>query len=90
MSADNTIAILESKDGYRVAHIQAVEEIQINPDYPVDNPQYNKERLQLLFGEAIVYSTMLEAHRAAFKLYKDFGYVEYGVCSFELDTEFPT
>jgi len=78
MSADNTVAVLEMRDGCRVAHVQAIENINYKPDYPDDNPVFNREWLIAYFGNSQV-TPKYKALDDAFALEKKIGYVEYGV-----------
>lgn len=72
MSADNGIYILPSpKDGkieFRVAHAQAIENIDYDPLYEV-----------LLFKNAPVFQTYKEAIVYADKLAEDYDFLEYGI-----------
>ena len=60
MSADNTIAILHTKDGYRIAHAQAIENIYYQCNRKGD-PQFNARQLWLYFSNCKVFTTMEEA-----------------------------
>jgi hypothetical protein len=91
MSADNTIVVLEMKDGYRVAHVQAIDNLEYEPDYPPEKPVLSREYLGRLFGTSKVYTFEKEAVQEAWKLYKRFGYVEYGVQHLNFSSvEFPS
>ena len=90
MSADNTIGILVTRNRkgegleFRVAHVQAIENLTWGPDYPSGpNPALNREYARLLFGDAPYFTEEAAAWRYAFKLERkilaDFGILEYGV-----------
>jgi len=76
MSADNGIYILPSPTPngleYRVAHAQAIENVDYDPMYEV-----------LLFSKAPVYASEQEAVLAAFEKAKDYDVLEYGVAMLE-------
>lgn len=81
MSADNGIYILESKDGFRVIHSQAIENIYFWETMPGEklNPKYLKQ----YFGEAKVFKTRDEAWLEARRIYDEImgeGFpLEYGI-----------
>lgn len=82
MSADNGIYIAKFPDGYRVAHAQAIEDV----DYYPEGSTERKGVLKLIFGKSEVYATLEEARTEAYKkeaeiLDDDFcPILEYGVC----------
>ncbi len=92
MSADNGIYILESKDGFRIVHAQAIENLMwwdgcavegLNPKYVYDYFKYSK-----------LIKDRGEAYIEAFDLYKELsaeGFVEYGIVPIVgwEDKEFP-
>lgn len=87
MSADNTIGILitRRRDGdegqeYRVAHVQAIDNLWYKPDYPsVAQPVLNRHHTLLQFADASVFKEAEAAMYAAMCLEQDVGYVEYGI-----------
>lgn len=87
MSADNTIGILitRRRDGqkgqeYRVAHAQAIENIEYQPDYPsAAHPVLNREYARSLFGSSKMFLNKDDAYREATRLYDAVGDVEYGI-----------
>lgn len=90
MSADNTIVVLgtKRKDGqpgmeYRVAEIQAAENLTYQPDYPPTKPVLNRWHLLIIFNGKRVILDKLEALETAQKLEKESGYVEYGISFWE-------
>jgi hypothetical protein len=95
MSADNTVAILHTKDGYRVKHAQAIENIYYQCRRKGD-PQFNARQLWFYFSDCKVFTTMEEADKEAQRIYdeimgEDWGsIVEYGIQTFGDGTfEFP-
>jgi hypothetical protein len=76
MSADNGIYILPSPNGdsleYRVAHCQAIENIDYDPMYEV-----------LLFSKSPVYTSQQEAAAVAIEMSKSYDILEYGVALLE-------
>jgi hypothetical protein len=90
MSADNGIYILESDDGYRITHAQAIENITYDPD----DTGYNQEWVKCLFGDCKVFSTIDQARDEAWRLYNeimesDFPIVEYGISTVGYLPTFP-
>jgi hypothetical protein len=87
MSADNTIGILitRRRDGqegneYRVAHVQAVENIEMNPDYPsADHPVLHRENVRRLVGRSSFFYSIEEANRTAELMEGCAGFVEHGI-----------
>lgn len=83
MSADNGVYILRTKDGYRVAHAQAIENI----DYGCKEGEWNEEDVKMIFGRSKVHSEQKEALDEAVKIYNeiisdDFCPIcEYGIVS---------
>lgn len=77
MSADNGIYILHCKDGYRVAHCQAIDNIYYNCRRKID-PEFNARELYFYFKDCKVFKIRAEAELEAFELYKNIGYCEYG------------
>lgn len=66
MSADNGVYILHTKDGYRVAHAQAIDNIIYQPD----DSGFNLRQLYFKFERSKVYSKK-EAHKKAFEIYEE-------------------
>ena len=84
MSADNGIYILPSPKSdsfeYRVAHCQAIENIDYSPMYEV-----------LLFSKSPVYTSQQEAAAVAIEMSKHYDILEYGVALLdERKQPFPT
>jgi hypothetical protein len=91
MSADNTIGILVTRNRkgegleFRVAHVQAIENLEYEPDYPAGpKPVLSREYARLLFGRAPYFTDEAAAWRYAHKLEakieREFGLsVEYGI-----------
>lgn len=81
MSADNGIYILPSPNGdkleYRVAHCQAIENVDYDPMYEV-----------LLFSKSPVYGSQQEAAAVAIEMSKNYDILEYGVALLE-ERRFP-
>ena len=82
MSADNGIYILESKDGFRVIHAQAIENIYSDIPFGEGDIKLNPKGLKRYFGDAEVISTRDEVWDQARFLYEEharYGCVEYGI-----------
>lgn len=95
MSADNGIYILKAKDGYRVVHAQAIENLWWWDD-DHHNYEINPKYLYDYFFRCKVFKTNAEACSYADMLYDelmdDFSIIEYGIQHIEgwEDKEFPT
>ncbi len=80
MSADDTVAIAEFPDGFRVTHCQAVENI----DYYKKGTKKWHDEIDEYFGESEVYKSKKGVMKEAFKIekevIKEFGFTEYGIC----------
>lgn len=76
MSADNGIYIHKFKDGYRVVHGQCIENIHYN----AGKDGYNHKELNAYFRGGKLFKTHALAWKYAQKLYKDYDFVEYGIC----------
>ena len=77
MSADNGIYIHKFKDGYRVVHAQAIENIY----WKKGKNKYNYRILKDYFKESPIFKTKSEAIVYAFDLNKKIDYeTEYGIC----------
>lgn len=93
MSADNGVYILETKDGYRVAHAQAIENI----DYKCKEGEWNEDDIFYIFGKSKAYKTAKGALNRAAEIYDNIvndefcPICEYGIVSiFKFkDKEFP-
>ncbi len=83
MSADNTVLILETEDGYRVAEVQAAE----NLNEP--NSEFKRQYIDSNFGDKVLLYRESEAWKQAETLYtkiKSSGrFVEYGIQLIKLD-----
>lgn len=86
MSADNTIAIMEFPDGFRVAHCQAVEDICDQPDFP--NKLTDAYR-RLIFDKCFAHEDAASVWEVACALEKEIEYVEYGIRWFKSERPFP-
>jgi phenylalanyl-tRNA synthetase beta subunit len=80
MSADNSIVILRTRDGYRVNHVQALENIFWNDE----TNSYNTKKLNLdttyeYFHRAYFFKTREDALKRAFEYLGEIGYVEDGI-----------
>lgn len=75
MSADNGIYIAKFKDGYRVAHIQAVD----NLDFFPKGSQEETDEWKRCFGKSTVFSSYDLALAEALTMAYDCPIVEYGV-----------
>ncbi|MBI1271769.1 hypothetical protein GC174_15195 [bacterium] len=82
MSRDNTIAVLNENNTYRVAHIQAADNL-----YCTDQ-RFRKEYIEANFGDKTKYEKREDAWLEAARLYAETvergDYVEYGVQEFNL------
>jgi hypothetical protein len=84
MSADNTVAILHTKDGYRVKHAQAIENIYYQCRRKGD-PQFNARQLWNYFSNCKIFTTQEEAWKEAQRIYDEImqddccPIVEYGI-----------
>ena len=74
MSADNGIYIIKSPDGYRIAHAQAIGNIDYHPNGSVEW----KRTLKDYFGKSKIYDKELDAIKAAVNMSAEI-YTEYGV-----------
>ncbi len=80
MSADNTIVILETESGFRVAEVRAAE----NLDCP------NSKYIDAYFADKKMFYREQEAWQEAQSLYDEItapgGYVEYGIRKVKIDS----
>jgi hypothetical protein len=83
MSADNTVMILETEDGFRVAEIQAAE----NLSYP--DSEFKRDYISANFADKSLLYCEQDAWRQAEAIYTSIkalgGYVEYGIQLVKLD-----
>ena len=77
MSADNTIAIAEFPDGFRVVHAQAIENLHF---HMADSKEWH-ETIEDYYSEAKVFKTKKEAMVEANKLDDETWLCEYGICN---------
>lgn len=77
MSADNTIAIVKFDDGYRVSHIQNMENI---PERDWDEWE---DWINYCFGSEKI-MTKEEARQHAVQEYEKEWYIEYGITEHEV------
>lgn len=97
MSSDNGVYVLQSKDGFRVTHAQAIDNLywwntdDPNTDKWEKRDEINPEMLIEYFGDCKVFKTEGEAVEKAFEMYNEICYVEYGVSFIRgwEDKEFP-
>ena len=87
MSADNGVYILATKGRergkkeYRVAHAQAIENIDYAPDYhPGGSGGLNTESVQYTFGKSPVFTDRKIAEGYAQRLHEEQSWTEYGIC----------
>jgi hypothetical protein len=98
MSADNGIYILQTKDGWRVIHAQAIENIYWDEEKKEITEEINPHILREYFEDCEVFPTREEAIKEAELIYDDIvqddfcPIVEYGICFITgvEDIEFPT
>jgi hypothetical protein len=97
MSADNGIYILQSKDGFRIAHAQAIENIYWNFEKKELTDEINPKILYDYFHKSPVFKTVEEVTKEAIRIYEEIiqddfcPIVEYGICDITgwEDKEFP-
>lgn len=75
MSADNGIYIHKFKDGYKVTHAQAIDNIY----WHRGRKKYNYRILNQYFKHSPKFKTIIEATVYAVKLSKEIEYTEYGI-----------
>ena len=79
MSADNGIYIHKFRDGYRVAHCQAIDNIY----WHKGKNKYNYRILKQYFKNSLLFNTIEEAIKQGIKIEKDFRkdglWTEYGI-----------
>jgi len=95
MSADNGVYILHCKDGFRVKHTQAIDNVYWNCHRKTD-PEFNARQLFLYFSNCKVFQDEGEAFLEAKRIYDEImrddccPIIEYGICSLGNGTfEFP-
>ena len=94
MSADNTILILKLKDQLRVLHCQAVDNLWFTwREMTVETPvsarvfEYFKDAHAIPVTSVIMEAESIALERAK-RLYREAGYVEYGIQFLEIDKTF--
>lgn len=94
MSADNGIYVLETKDGFRVVELQAVENYCWDDEiggHTTDQDVWIKNAREM-WASSPHFKTEEEAMKYAKKLHdktmKDFGIVEYGISFITIDRNF--
>ena len=80
MSADNGIYIHKFRNGWKVCHAQAIENIY----FEADKSGYNRKYLYEYFKRSPLFKTKLKAVKHAWKLHEDiiksdFPILEYGI-----------
>ena len=80
MSSDNGIYLHKFRNGWRVVHTQAIDNIYFKPD----KSGYNQRILRKVFQDSPLFKTRKRALNYAVKLYdkaiKEYGWTEYGIC----------
>lgn len=90
MSSDNGIYILQTKDGYRVTHAQAIDNLywwgkEMNEaELSEKRNEINPKELIKYFGKCKLFKTEIDALKKATKLYKEIltdpnCIIEYGI-----------
>ena len=95
MSADNTILTLHLKDEFRVGHFQAVDNLwyTLRNTEQEENPvsarlfEYFKDKHSIPATVTNLEAETIALERAK-RLYKEIGYVEYGISFLEVDKTF--
>lgn len=89
MSADDGIYLLQCKDGWRVTYAQAIDNLYWwhVPGTSIDQyerkEEINPSVLFTYFKQSEVYQKKYEAWHQAMILYRQVGYVEYGISFIE-------
>ena len=102
MSSDNGVYILHCKDGYRVTHAQAIDNIYWW-EYELEEGEIEGERLNKInpkilydyFSDSEVFDNPTDATQKAIEIYTevmddDYGIVEYGIVCIDYEGKFPT
>lgn len=98
MSSNNGIYILKSKDGYRVSHAQAIENLywwHLEDTRWEQRKEINPYYLWLYFSKSFFFKNKTYAYHYAEELYNDIinddfcPIVEYGICEIEYNDYFP-
>jgi hypothetical protein len=76
MSADNGIYIAQFSDGFRVIEASAIDNLTYFPEGSAEE----KLEWKNYFGNAPKFNTKEQAFAHAQKIYKEFPYLEYGIC----------
>lgn len=84
MSADNGVYILATKGprgkkDYRVAHLQAVENLWYKPDFPREKPELNLKCVVDLYSECRVFTDRTLAMGYALRIADEVWNLEYGI-----------
>lgn len=83
MSADNEIAILQTADGWRVAHCRSSHVWALHP--VMENPTSDQRRiLREAFGNEPRWDTKSDAYEHAKTWYEELEVVEYGITSYRV------
>ena len=94
MSADNGVYVLETKDGFRVAELMAVENYLWDEEIGGDTTDQDVwiKNAREMWANSPHFKTEEEAMKYAKELYdkimKDFGIVEYGISFITIDRNF--
>ncbi len=89
MSSDNGVYVLQTKDGFRVTHAQAIDNIYWHhiPGASLDQSELkteiNMSVLYSYFKKSKVWAEKKEAWHEAVILYREIGHVEYGIAFIE-------
>lgn len=95
MSEDGTIGILvtkgkKTKCEFRVVNEQAFDMFLDEPDFPFDQPVFNREVTLRRFGKAQVFTEKSLAEQLALELFEERPWTEYGIKTFDYSSvEFP-
>jgi hypothetical protein len=96
MSGGNGIYILESKDGFRVVHAQAIDNLWWWDDICAATNEINPKYLKNYFRDSKIYKTKQEALTEAVAMYdkimeSEFPVLEYGISFIKgwKDKDFP-
>jgi hypothetical protein len=80
MSADNGIYVARFKDGYRVIHAQAINNLRyFDKDGDCPDDFRHREEWRTYFGNASVFPTKEDALIAAYKMAEEYSILEYGI-----------
>ena len=76
MSADNGIYFHKFRNGWKITHAQAIENIY----WKRGKNKYNYHILKEYFEDSPLFKIKKEAINYAWELYKKIEYTEYGIC----------